>query len=61
MVVETGSCTEIKSFWYTVREDGRAVAKRKVLLQLPDGEKEIFVDPREYPPSVALAELVGSA
>jgi len=58
MGAETGSCTEIRSFWYTVREGRKAAAKRNVVLQLPDGETQVFIDPQEYPPSIALAELI---
>ena len=54
----TGTCTELKSLWYTVREGGDAVAMRDVVIQLPGGETETFVDPQAYSTESALAEIV---
>jgi len=58
---ETGSCTEIRSLWYTVREGRGAVAMRDVVIQLPGGETETFVDPQEYSTAFAVADIVTRA
>lgn len=55
-MVEVGGC-EITSVWYSARAGSRVVAKRNVLLRLPGGESEVFIDPRDYAPEVALADI----
>jgi len=51
------SSTEIASVWYTLRLGEEIVAKRNVIMRLPGGETEMFVDPQEYAPEVALADI----
>lgn len=48
---------ELESRWYVLRDGKEAKARREVVLRLPNGEVERFIDPVEYPPEIVLLEI----
>jgi len=45
---------ELESRWYVVRNGKEAKARREVVLRLPNGEVEKFIDPADYAPEMVV-------
>jgi len=48
---------ELESRWYVVRSGKEAKARREVVLRLPSGETEKFIDPADYALEMAVLEI----